>query len=292
MTKYCNYTIILHKYVLGPRGEFLFATYTLILLPYIFFLYHDSGVLWSHGFHFLLITQNICLITSVVALTLTALTDPGICVPQETTEVHEDFRSEFIVEHINGVRMNRKWCETCKHYRPLRARHCREVDACVKRFCHFCPWTNNAIGLRNHRLFVIFVLSTCLVCWKTFIGIMLVAGYGNKTADTEGFFVELFYPLHRYIVLVYALTIGASLTHLGVYHLKLTSLNMTTAEDVKGDFRNGNPFSLSATENRKAFWLHPLPDSELMRILVITPIPQTLGIQGNAIELSSMRPTE
>lgn len=32
------------------------------------------------------------------------------------------------------------YCSTCCHYKPDRAHHCREVDRCVRKMDHFCPW--------------------------------------------------------------------------------------------------------------------------------------------------------
>ena len=29
---------------------------------------------------------------------------------------------------------------------------------------HYCPWTNNAIGVRNHKFFILFILYTFLLC--------------------------------------------------------------------------------------------------------------------------------
>lgn len=32
------------------------------------------------------------------------------------------------------------WCSTCNNYKPDRAHHCREIERCVKKMDHFCPW--------------------------------------------------------------------------------------------------------------------------------------------------------
>ena len=33
-----------------------------------------------------------------------------------------------------------KWCSTCLNWKPDRAHHCREVERCVRKMDHFCPW--------------------------------------------------------------------------------------------------------------------------------------------------------
>ena len=33
-----------------------------------------------------------------------------------------------------------RWCSTCQIFKPDRAHHCREVDRCVYKMDHFCPW--------------------------------------------------------------------------------------------------------------------------------------------------------
>ena len=33
-----------------------------------------------------------------------------------------------------------RWCSTCMNWKPDRAHHCREVQRCVRKMDHFCPW--------------------------------------------------------------------------------------------------------------------------------------------------------
>jgi len=33
-----------------------------------------------------------------------------------------------------------RWCSTCMNWKPDRAHHCREVERCVRKMDHFCPW--------------------------------------------------------------------------------------------------------------------------------------------------------
>jgi len=32
------------------------------------------------------------------------------------------------------------WCTTCENWKPDRAHHCREIERCVRKMDHFCPW--------------------------------------------------------------------------------------------------------------------------------------------------------
>lgn len=47
--------------------------------------------------------------------------------------------------------------------RPLRLKYSEHSGTLVARFDHFCPWVYNDVGLRNHRVFMFFVI-TLLVC--------------------------------------------------------------------------------------------------------------------------------
>lgn len=56
----------------------------------------------------------------------------------------------------------RKFCQTCRIYRPPRASHCSTCNNCVEVFDHHCPFVNNCIGKRNYRFFMLFLTSVTL----------------------------------------------------------------------------------------------------------------------------------
>jgi hypothetical protein len=55
-----------------------------------------------------------------------------------------------------------RYDDTYNMYRPPRAHHCRVLHVVIARFDHYCPWTGTAIGLRNYRPFVLFLISCTL----------------------------------------------------------------------------------------------------------------------------------
>lgn len=71
------------------------------------------------------------------------------------------------------------WCMHCKLWKPPRAHHCSFNQRCVLRMDHYCPFTGNCIGFRNHGHFILmyffafvglaYVLGMCLfVIWMKF----------------------------------------------------------------------------------------------------------------------------
>lgn len=51
-------------------------------------------------------------------------------------------------------------CPECEVIRTARSRHCSICNQCVERFDHHCPWINNCVGVKNHYLFVFFLMFT------------------------------------------------------------------------------------------------------------------------------------
>ncbi|RHY95860.1 hypothetical protein DYB37_005331 [Aphanomyces astaci] len=93
-------------------------------------------------------------------LYVTTTRDPGML---RTTP---DERRRNIRELVDmKSRSEVKLCTTCIQRRPLRSKHDAELNGCVARFDHFCPFVANAVGAANHTFFLGF-----LVCAVAGIG--------------------------------------------------------------------------------------------------------------------------
>jgi len=50
-------------------------------------------------------------------------------------------------------------CPECEVRRTKRSNHCVICCKCVDVYDHHCPWVNNCIGKKNHRVFMVFIFS-------------------------------------------------------------------------------------------------------------------------------------
>ena len=96
----------------------------------------------------------ICLcILSIWSHLMTMLCDPG-AVPQNAHPLPRDIRTG----------MTLTICGCCDAYKPSNCHHDRISGRCITRMDHFCPWTNNAIGAKNQKNFILFLIYTDVAC--------------------------------------------------------------------------------------------------------------------------------
>jgi hypothetical protein len=160
-----------------------------------------------------------------------------------------------------------KLCLTCLHKRPLRGKHCAELNACIAKFDHYCPFVVNAVGARNHAAFLGFLFFAVLsmaveliACWRFAraqpelvadftvqwqwwrwnAGLWsLLTGSGRAAVSTPGLFdwawsVAHFQPVLFCVLLLDLLQVSWVAYMLG-FNVYLMSAALTTNEVVKGE---------------------------------------------------------
>ncbi|CAN8100080.1 unnamed protein product [Discula destructiva] len=127
------------------------------------------------------------------------------------------------------------WCSDCQNWKPERAHHSGEIQRCVKRMDHYCPWAGGMIGETSFKFFVQFCTYTvmyCAVClsagaYKT--NRLARAGSGVDAAAIALIAVAAFFGLFSFtmasISLYYCCTNTTNIENLGgkdkVYQLAI-----------------------------------------------------------------------
>lgn len=58
-------------------------------------------------------------------------------------------------------------CKHCLQWKPGRAKHCKDCRRCVFRMDHHCIWIDNCVGIRNEKLFILFLFYSMVLCVLT-----------------------------------------------------------------------------------------------------------------------------
>lgn len=85
--------------------------------------------------------------------------DPGYILPLGNV-AKQRAMIEGLIER--GEYDSRHFCISTYVRKPLRARYDRMSKHVVAKFDHYCPWVYNVVGVRNHRIFVVFVLALAI----------------------------------------------------------------------------------------------------------------------------------
>lgn len=96
-----------------------------------------------------------------------------------TTDVENAVRA-YTQRFPRGVRR----CRKCNdNFKPPRAHHDSVTGRCIVKLDHFCPWVGNAVGIRNHKCFLLFIFYTWLS--TLFAGILLIMGFARCGVDDD-----------------------------------------------------------------------------------------------------------
>ncbi|KAL2017618.1 hypothetical protein VTK56DRAFT_1938 [Thermocarpiscus australiensis] len=118
-----------------------------------------------------------------------------------------------------------RWCSTCCNWKIDRAHHCRELERCVKKMDHYCPWVGGIVGETSFKFFVQFTFYTAIYCIIMIIAAVLCLKLLVEIGlGTDGFVIA---------VLVLAAVFGLFTLIMTLTSVHYILINLTTVDYVK-----------------------------------------------------------
>jgi len=245
--------------ILGSNPFWFLITNILAMGPFALFIayeYRNMGP-W--------LTGGSCLIYAVAQYGLfrAGMMDPGI-IPRNTTgRVPRVPNDDY---DVDGTPLT--FCETCKIFRPRRAKHCKYCDNCVERFDHHCPWVGTCIGARNYKYFILFLFSITILS-AYLIGVNAWLLYKAKeSSKEEGNLNQIMDALKNNwcstMMGAYTVLVFMAVANLAVYHCQLIINNQTTNEQMKETWASRrNPYDKGCFQNCCNILCSRVPESHL-----------------------------
>lgn len=94
----------------------------------------------------LLVLHYIFLILMLVCYARTLYTvtyDPGVVPLEPKLGLESFYTRDFYTCRSDGLPI---WCSDCQNWKPDRAHHSGDIQRCVKKMDHYCPWAGGMIG--------------------------------------------------------------------------------------------------------------------------------------------------
>jgi len=157
-------------------------------------------------------------------------------------------------EHVHQDRL----CKRCMIKQPLRTKHCRDCDWCIRTHDHHCPWLGNCVGENNRAAFFWFLTFQALELLLYLIEACRELFPGTRMTK----FPSLLLICGGIVIGTLLLLVSC----LWSFHLFLALANMTTWENVSWHRitylrsiaqEKGSPFSRSLCDNLKIYCCSP-----------------------------------
>lgn len=116
------------------------------------------------------------------------------------------------------------FCSSCYNYKPDRAHHCGELDRCVLKMDHFCPWVGGIISETSFKFFVQFTFWAAILCLHT----LVVMAYYFAQRRQHSNFIDV----HWILVLAFAALFFLFSAGMCGSSLRSVFINSTTIENL------------------------------------------------------------
>ncbi|KAF5750336.1 DHHC-type zinc finger family protein putative isoform 1 [Tripterygium wilfordii] len=270
------------RLIFGPDAASLFLTLLLIAVPAMVFcikIYckiHDKLTRHPGSWYPVLFVGAALTVMDLIFLLLTSGRDPGIVPrnvkPPETDEAWEVTtpsmewvngrtphmklpRMKDVI--VNGHSIKVKYCDTCLLYRPPRASHCSICNNCVQRFDHHCPWVGQCIGIRNYRLFFMFISTATILCIYVF-----VFSWINILEKEKSIWKAMSHDVLSDLLIVYCFVAVWFVGGLTFFHFYLVCKNQTTYENFRYRYdKKLNPYTKGLMRNIGQAFFSKIPPS-------------------------------
>lgn len=139
------------------------------------------------------------------------------------TQSRQPEATSFTVKSNGEIR----FCKKCQARKPDRAHHCSTCRRCVLKMDHHCPWLATCVGLRNYKMFLLFLSYTTLLCLYA----CLVSGnwiYEEILVDST--YVSTFMPVNYIMLCVFSGVVFIVLGLFTGWHIMLSFRGQTTIE--------------------------------------------------------------
>ena len=175
-------------------------------------------------------------IVGIISHLLVLKSDPGIVTEKNHKVCYKMFPFDDLL-YEEG-----KSCRTLNIDIPARSKWDAVTNRRVCKFDHYCAVVNQAIGLRNLRWFLLFLIvngALCahggLVCWNRVMTRIPKHWHSVKEKDFFGLFLPALMDHHtRSMFSMFVLfSVGFGVLVFALYHIYLVSMNVTTNETYK-----------------------------------------------------------
>jgi len=234
----------------GPDRKSFYLTLAIALIPQVPLLVVICPYFVQYVTVAIYIIAIFLIASPLTLFFITAFSDPGIvprgpAIPDDDNPFAREQKTPLTKKVIfRGTEVDRKWCDTCNIYRPLRSSHCSICNNCVERFDHHCPWLGNCVGRRNYRYFLLFVYTLsvdCLFIIALCISYIILRAneyHGKDDSSTSAFKYACSESAYFAVIIpVYALGGVCFVGGLAGFHCFLSSRGITTNEYVKKSYR-------------------------------------------------------